>query len=77
MQKILNCIKINELIVTSGQPKVEEFEFIANEGFEVIINLATYSSSNAIENEDKINAEKEQNKPYKNVYARIYYTMKY
>ena len=29
------------------------------------------------ENKDKINAEKEQNKPYKNIYARIYYTMKY
>jgi len=54
MNRILNYIEINELISTSGQPKVEEFEFIANDGFEVIINLATHSSSNAIENEDKI-----------------------
>ena len=54
MNKILNFIKINELISTSGQPKIEEFEFIAKEGFEVIINLALNSSSNAIENEDKI-----------------------
>ena len=54
MNRILNYIEINELISTSGQPKVEEFEFIANEGFEVIINLAMNSSSNAIENEDKI-----------------------
>lgn len=54
MNRILNYIEINELISTSGQPKVEEFEFIANEGFEVIINLATCNSSNAIENEDNI-----------------------
>ncbi len=57
MNKILNYIKINELISTSGQPKQEEFEYIANEGFEVVINLAMYSSSNALENEDKIVAD--------------------
>jgi protein tyrosine phosphatase (PTP) superfamily phosphohydrolase (DUF442 family) len=54
MQKILNYIKINELISTSGQPKVEQFELIAKEGFEVVINLAMYNSSNAIENENKV-----------------------
>ena len=54
MQKILNCIKINELIVTSGQPKVEEFEIIAKDDFEVVINLSMYKTSNSIENENKI-----------------------
>jgi protein tyrosine phosphatase (PTP) superfamily phosphohydrolase (DUF442 family) len=54
MQKILNYIKINELIATSGQPRVEEFEIIANEGFEVVINLSVYKTSNSIENENKI-----------------------
>lgn len=54
MNNILNYIKINELISTSGQLKVEQFELIANEGFEVVINLALYNSSNAIENEDKV-----------------------
>ena len=54
MNKILNYIKINELISTSGQPKIEELELIANEGFEVIINLAMPTTSNALENEDKI-----------------------
>ncbi len=54
MNKILNFIKINELISTSGQPKIEEFEFIAKEGFEVVINLAVSKTSNALENEDKI-----------------------
>ena len=54
MNKILNYVKINELISTSGQPKIEELELIANEGFEVIINLAVPTTSNALENEDKI-----------------------
>lgn len=52
MEKILNYIKINELIATSGQPKIEEFETIAKEGFEVVINLSMNNTSNAIENED-------------------------
>ena len=54
MNKILNYVKINELISTSGQPKIEELELIVNEGFEVVINLAMSTSSNALENEDKI-----------------------
>jgi protein tyrosine phosphatase (PTP) superfamily phosphohydrolase (DUF442 family) len=54
MKNILNYIKINELISTSGQPKIEQFELIKNEDFEVVINLALCDSSNAIENEDKI-----------------------
>ena len=54
MNKILNYVKINELISTSGQPKIGELELIANEGFEVVINLAVPTTSNALENEDKI-----------------------
>lgn len=54
MEEILNYIEINELISTSGQPSVEEFEIIANNDFEVVINLALHNASNAIENEDKI-----------------------
>jgi protein tyrosine phosphatase (PTP) superfamily phosphohydrolase (DUF442 family) len=54
MEKILNYVKINELITTSGQPKIEEFEIIAKEGFEVVINLSMYKTSNSIENENKI-----------------------
>lgn len=54
MNKILNHIKINELISTSGQLKIEEFELIANEGFEVVINLAVPMTLNSLEDEDKI-----------------------
>ena len=52
MSDILNYIKINELISTSGQPTPEQFKLIAQEGFEVVINLALHNASNAIENED-------------------------
>ena len=54
MEEILNYIKIDELISTSGQPTIEQFKKIKNEGFDVVINLALCDSSNAIENEDKI-----------------------
>lgn len=54
MQNILNYIKINELISTSGQPSVEQFDKIAQDEFEIVINLALHNASNAIENEDKV-----------------------
>lgn len=54
MKNILNYIKINELISTSGQPKIEEFDLIKDEGFEVVINLALCNASNAIEKEDRV-----------------------
>ena len=54
MKEILNYIKINEFITTSGQPMIEEFELIKNEKFEVVINLSVFTSSNAIKNEDEI-----------------------
>jgi protein tyrosine phosphatase (PTP) superfamily phosphohydrolase (DUF442 family) len=53
-EAILNYIKINDNISTAGQPKEAEFELILNEGFDVIINLALSSATNALENEDKI-----------------------
>jgi protein tyrosine phosphatase (PTP) superfamily phosphohydrolase (DUF442 family) len=54
MSEILNYIKINELISTSGQPSVEQFNDIADNEYEVVINLALHNASNAIENEDKV-----------------------
>lgn len=57
MNKILNYIKVNDFISTSGQPKVEELTNIADEGFEVIINLGLQTSSNALENENRIVAD--------------------
>ncbi|MGA1932317.1 protein tyrosine phosphatase family protein [Arcobacter sp. YIC-464] len=57
MEDILNYIKINELIHTSGQPTIEQFSKLKEEEFEVIINIALCNSSNALENEDKIVSE--------------------
>lgn len=53
-EKILNYIKVDDHIATSGQPTSKEFESIAKDGFEIIINLALHNSDNALENEDKI-----------------------
>ncbi len=54
MDNILNYIKINENISTSGQPSFEQFELIAKCDYEIVINLALHNASNAIDNEDKI-----------------------
>lgn len=54
MKSILNYISIDENLATAGQPSPEQFELIAKEGFEVVINLALCESDNALENEDKI-----------------------
>jgi len=54
MENILNYIKINENISTSGQPTQEQFELISKCGYEVVINLALHDASNAIEDENKV-----------------------
>lgn len=61
MQSINNYIKINDTIATSGQPSAKEFEKIAQEGYEVVINLAVCHSEGRIENEDKIVTDLEMN----------------
>lgn len=57
MNSILNYIKINENISTAGQPSVEQFVKIKDEKFDVVINLALSSATNALENEDKVVSE--------------------
>jgi len=54
VKKILNYIKVNDTISTSGQPSKKQFEQIAKEGFEVVINLGLNTHPEALENEDKI-----------------------
>jgi len=54
MDKILNYIKITKHISTAGQPTKKQFQYIAKNGFDVIINLAMHNSDNAIKEEDKI-----------------------
>jgi protein tyrosine phosphatase (PTP) superfamily phosphohydrolase (DUF442 family) len=56
-QGSLSCIltyrSINENLATSGQPLLEEFELIANAGFDLVINLALTDASNAVSGEDR------------------------
>jgi len=54
MNDILNYIEVNELISTSGQPSVEQFKDIKEEGVEVVINLALHDEDNTIEDQDKV-----------------------
>lgn len=54
MKDIINYIQINENIATSGQPTPEQFEQIAKDGYEIVINLAVAHSDGKLENEDDI-----------------------
>lgn len=54
MKSIVNYIPINDYISTSGQPTAKQFEHIAQEGYEIVINLAVCHSEGGLENEDKI-----------------------
>lgn len=51
---ILNYLPITTTLGSAGQPTVEQFAAIAAAGFEVVINLALNSSSNALSNEGDI-----------------------
>lgn len=61
MQDIINYIKINENIATSGQPTREQFRQIADEGYEFVINLAVAHSEGRIEKEDEIVSDLDMN----------------
>lgn len=51
---IINYIKINENLSTSGQATAEQFKQISDDGFDLVINLAVATSEGKIENEDDI-----------------------
>jgi len=51
---ILNYYPISPLLATSGQPTPTQFQQIAQTGYQVVINLALTTSSNAIEHEDTV-----------------------
>lgn len=53
MQDIINYIKVDDMLSTSGQPTKAQFKRIAEAGFEVVINLAMHNKG-ALKAEDKI-----------------------
>ena len=54
MEEIINYIKINDNIATSGQPTRQQFQKIADQGYEFVLNLAVAHSEGKIEKEDDI-----------------------
>ena len=54
MDDVINFFQITDTIGTGGQPSVSQLYDIAQNGYDVVINLATHNSENAIENEGSI-----------------------
>ncbi len=53
-KKIYNYIKVNDEIITSGQPTAEQFQLLAAEGVTTVINLATITPPHSLENEAEL-----------------------
>ena len=54
MSDVINFFQITDTIGTGGQPSVSQLYDIAQNGYDVVINLATHNSENAIKNEGSI-----------------------
>ena len=54
MNDVINFFQITDTIGTGGQPSVSQLYDIAQNGYDVVINLATHNSESAIENEGSI-----------------------
>ncbi len=54
MNDVINFFQITNAIGTGGQPSLSQLYDIAQNGYDVVINLATHNSENAIENEGSI-----------------------
>ncbi len=50
-EQIYNYIKVNETIITGGQPTAEQLQSVAVEGFTMVINLDALNSPYALEDE--------------------------
>jgi protein tyrosine phosphatase (PTP) superfamily phosphohydrolase (DUF442 family) len=51
MENIYNYLKLNDSLFSSGMPTVEQIQFIAKSGVQVVINLATSKSEGWIPDE--------------------------
>jgi len=50
-EEIYNFLKVNDQIVTGGQPTAPQLEAAKAEGYTTVINLATLDSRNSLEDE--------------------------
>lgn len=51
---IYNFLKLSDSIATAGQPTADQFSAIKNSGYQIVINLALSTSTNAISQEQEI-----------------------
>ena len=61
VEGIFNYIKISDKVSTSGQPSPDQFQEIAQAGFNTVINLAMPDSTNALPDEDGFVTEAKMN----------------
>jgi protein tyrosine phosphatase (PTP) superfamily phosphohydrolase (DUF442 family) len=54
LTEIYNFVQISDSIATAGQPTADQFAAIRAAGYQIIINLALQTSTNAIANENEI-----------------------
>jgi uncharacterized protein (TIGR01244 family) len=54
IDQIYNFLKLSDSVATSGQPTEAQFAAIKASGYQVVVNLALTSSSNALPNEKEI-----------------------
>ncbi|MEM8673725.1 MAG: protein tyrosine phosphatase family protein [Cyanobacteria bacterium P01_G01_bin.67] len=54
IKSISDYYQINEFLATSGQPTPEEFCLISQAGYQIVINLATSISTDALANEGEV-----------------------
>ncbi len=53
-QDIYNYRKVNDTLITGGQPTEQQIRAAADEGFETVINLATGDARNALPDEGRV-----------------------
>lgn len=54
MEDIYNYLKVSDSIATSGQPTKEQFSAIKDSGYQIVVNLALPTSTNALEDEKQV-----------------------
>lgn len=54
LNHILNFLRIDDRLATSGMPKPDDFAALRQAGFDVVINLALPTSDNALPNEGEL-----------------------
>lgn len=54
LNSIYNFLEVSETIATAGHPTSEQFQSIADAGYQTLINLAPSNVSQAVPNEDEI-----------------------